>query len=108
MDYVDKYFVYIIWSDKLKKYYVGSSSQPEKRLKEHNYGKANFTSKGIPWKLVYSEQYNSKKEAQERERRIKQMKSKKYIENLRNSLVEHPVEIGSVVPIDRDCQPQTK
>ena len=71
-----------MWSEKIKKFYVGSSSDVNKRLTEHNYGKANFTSKGIPWKLVYSEQFNSKKEDQQRERKIKRMKSKKYIESL--------------------------
>ena len=78
----NSYFVYIIRSEKLDKYYIGSSSNPEKRLAEHNYGKANFTSKGIPWKLVCTESYDSKQEAQKRERHIKSMKSRKYIEQL--------------------------
>jgi putative endonuclease len=82
MDFEEKYFLYIIWSEKLKKYYIGSSANPEKRLSEHNSGKAIFTRKGVPWKMVLTELCSSKKEAQERERYIKRMKSRKYIEDL--------------------------
>ena len=75
----------------MNKYYVGSSENPEKRLAEHNYGKANFTSKGVPWKLMFTELSGSKQEAQKRERYIKRMKSRKYIEQLIDAeLAEHP------------------
>ena len=44
------YYTYILWSEpvpqqpgKLKKYYVGSTSNPEDRLIRHNRGKVNFT-----------------------------------------------------------------
>jgi len=77
-----EYYTYILWSQKLNKYYVGLSSDLQKRLIEHNSGKAKFTSKGIPWSIAYSEKYNSKKEAADRERYIKRMKSRKFIEDL--------------------------
>jgi len=82
MNAEEKYFLYIIWSEKLNKYYIGSSSNPEKRLSEHNIGKANFTRKGIPWQMKYIEQLGSKEEGQKREREIKRMKSRTYIEHL--------------------------
>jgi putative endonuclease len=46
------YFVYIIWIDKLKKFYAGSTQDLANRINEHNKGEAKFTSKGIPWVLI--------------------------------------------------------
>jgi predicted GIY-YIG superfamily endonuclease len=35
----DKYFVYVLWSEKSKRKYVGMTESLENRLKEHNVGK---------------------------------------------------------------------
>ena len=76
--------VYILFSKKLNRYYVGTTNNFTKRLSEHNMGFYNdsFTAKGIPWKeyLVINE-LNSK-QAFKIELHIKTMKSRKYIENL--------------------------
>jgi putative endonuclease len=73
---------YILYSDKLGKYYVGSSIDKDDRLLRHNGGAEKFTSTGIPWRIVYFEEYESILEARRRERAIKRMKSRKYIERL--------------------------
>jgi putative endonuclease len=75
-------FTYILYSEKLNKYYVGSCVNLERRFYEHNIGHSKFTSTGIPWKIVYSEEYPTLTEAKKREAQIKKMKSKKFIENL--------------------------
>jgi putative endonuclease len=75
-------FVYILFSPKLDKYYVGSCTSLERRLYEHNIGHSKFTSLGIPWELKYFEEYLTLPEARQRERKIKSLKSKKYIEKL--------------------------
>ena len=49
------YFTYILFSEKLNKYYIGSSHDVEKRLVRHNRGHTTFTKTGIPWKIAYSE-----------------------------------------------------
>ena len=54
----------------------------ERRLYEHNSGHSKFTSIGVPWRIVHLEEYSTLKEAKARERQIKSMKSKKYIEGL--------------------------
>ena len=76
------YFTYILYSAKLDKYYIGSTDNLERRLKEHNRGKSNFTRTGIPWSLVYSETYETRQEAYHCEMKIKNRKSKEYIEKL--------------------------
>ena len=63
--------VYILYSKSLDSYYVGYTNSIERRVSEHNRKKKKFTDKGIPWKLVYSENFTSKKEAMDREKFIK-------------------------------------
>ena len=81
---MENYFLYIIYSEKLDRYYTGSSSDPDKRLIRHNAGATKSTKSGRPWKLVYKEVYNSRSEAIKRENYIKRMKSKAFISDLIN------------------------
>ncbi len=78
---------YILFSEKLNKYYVGASADLERRLEEHNIGHSIFTSRGIPWRLVYEEKFATMQEAKKREQYIKKQKSRKYIEGLLNKKV---------------------
>ena len=75
-------FVYILFSEKLNKYYVGSTPDLDRRITEHNRGKERFTKTGVPWVLVYKEIFEELKEARKRESYIKKMKSRTFIENL--------------------------
>ena len=65
---------------KLDKYYVGSTINKEDRLAKHNRGAEKFTSLGIPWQMVYFEQFATLREARKRELEIKRKKSRRYIE----------------------------
>ena len=78
--------VYILFSQFLNKYYVGSTPDIDRRLAEHNRGKEKFTKTGTPWLLVYEEMFIDLKEARTRETYIKRQKSRKYIESLINSV----------------------
>lgn len=75
-------FTYIFFSEKLNKYYIGACIYLERRLYEHNIGHSKFTSIGMPWKIVYTEEYPTIADAIKRENQIKRMKSKKYIDDL--------------------------
>ncbi len=57
------FYVYLIFSKKLNKKYIGMTDDLRKRLGEHNSGKSNFTSKGMPWELTYYEVFKNKKDA---------------------------------------------
>ena len=81
-----KYYVYILYSKRRDRYYIGYSHDPESRLEEHNLGATKFTRTGRPWILVYTEDFEDKKSAIHRELEIKKMKSRKYIENLINTM----------------------
>ena len=62
-----EYYVYIIQSDIYNSYYKGYSTNPLLRLERHNNKESNYTSKKVPWKLVYLELYTDKTTALKRE-----------------------------------------
>ena len=74
--------MYIIYSARVNKYYVGACTNLERRLYEHNIGHSTFTSTGIPWELKYTEQFDSLPDSKRREPEIKNRKSRKYIEQM--------------------------
>lgn len=74
---INMYFTYIIQSEESSKYYVGFTSNFESRLKKHNAGEVNSTKYGIPWKMIYSECFESKSKAWKREQQIKKYKGGK-------------------------------
>ena len=52
-------------------YYVGSTENLEERMKLHNSGKGGqFTSRHLPFELVYTEEFDSYAEAFRRERQL--------------------------------------
>ena len=52
-------------------YYVGSTNDLERRLKEHQNGTGcGFTKAHLPVKLVYKEEYTTIEEAYQRERQL--------------------------------------
>ncbi len=79
-------YCYILFSDKLNKYYVGSTTDIARRLEEHNRGKEKFTKTGCPWIIVYSEIFAELSDARKRETYIKKQKSRKYIDKLISSV----------------------
>jgi len=77
------FYVYIIYSQKIDRFYVGYTTNIEIRIHQyHNLGRSNYTSKGIPWELKHFEAFESEIEAMRREKQIKKLKSKKYILSL--------------------------
>ena len=76
------YYTYIIQSQKNGRFYIGSCHDIDIRIRRHNAGATPSTEPGRPWKVVYSESYESNSEALKREKEIKSKKSRKYIEYL--------------------------
>ncbi len=78
---------YILFSKKLNKFYVGATHDNiEQRLEKHNehsYGNQHYTSLANDWELFLSLEANDYPHAIRMERKIKSMKSKSYIKNLK-------------------------
>ena len=73
------FVTYIVYSPKLDRYYIGHTSDLEKRLAEHNAGISTFTSKTTDWVLKFSKSFDSRTDAFKFEMAIKKKKSRKYI-----------------------------
>jgi putative endonuclease len=74
---------YILHSERADKFYVGHTGDDIfQRLRKHNSYHKGFTGKFNDWKIVYTEDFPSKKEAYARERQVKSWKSRKLIERL--------------------------
>ncbi len=84
------YTVYILYSGKLDRYYIGYTSDVQDRLLKHNRMSKGYTSRGIPWDLVYTELFKDKKSAILRERQLKKWKNRERIESLIRAASEHP------------------
>ncbi len=78
------YYCYIIYSEKLDKFYIGETEDLEERLRFHNSGffKNSFTSKTSDWTLIHSISCKSRRQARLIEKHIKEIKSRKYLLNL--------------------------
>ena len=76
-----KFYVYILLSNSLQKYYVGHTEDVEKRIVQHNSGKGNFTSKGVPWGKVIIIDCASKRDAIILENRIKKRGIRRYLQD---------------------------
>jgi putative endonuclease len=105
------YYIYILYSSVSDKFYVGYSTDPQRRLIEHNTKPFNtYTSKHRPWMLkACFECSKDEKETMSIERFIKKQKSRKLLEMLcdstfiPNGALALPIVIGMVrVPHVRD------
>ncbi|MDP2175707.1 MAG: GIY-YIG nuclease family protein [Bacteroidota bacterium] len=77
------FYVYILYSSKIDRYYIGYSENPEKRLKErHNAGLVKSTKNGVPYILLKMKGFETELEAIREEKRLKKMKSRKYLKHL--------------------------
>ena len=71
--------VYILFSEKSSRYYVGQTADIIKRLKRHNQGLVQSTKGSTPWKLVLQIEVLNRSEAVVLERKIKKRGAKRYL-----------------------------
>jgi len=76
------FYIYVLYSQKLEKRYIGSTSDLYKRLREHNTGKSKFTKSGMPWNLIYKEIFHTNSEARVRENFLKSGVGRKFLDDL--------------------------
>jgi len=83
------FFVYVLASKYKSKLitYVGYTNNLKKRLSLHNLGKGAKFTKGRTWKIIYTEKYNTKKKAMQKEYLIK--KNRKFRNLLKKKVYEN-------------------
>ena len=80
-----QYFCYILYSIFRDRYYIGSTSNLDERIKKHNTNHKGFTGKTGDWILKYSEVFSTVEEAEKENWKLRNGK----IGNLlRSSLVQ--------------------
>jgi putative endonuclease len=78
--------VYVLYSVTHSKIYIGFSSDIEKRLFAHNHpGNKGWTKSFQPWTLIYTEVFETKSGAMQREKQLKSSKGRSFIKDLIHS-----------------------
>ena len=80
------FHTYILFSESLKKYYVGSTSHLFQRIEEHNQGKTPFTKTGIPWSLMYAITCDDNSTARDLEAKIKRRGAERFLNSLKENI----------------------
>jgi putative endonuclease len=76
------YFVYVLKSKVDNKRYIGFTDNLERRLSEHNSGKVVSTRNRKPLELIYTEQFENKSEAMNREIFFKSHPGRNYLDSI--------------------------
>ena len=98
------WFVYILHSPSTDHLYVGITTDPDRRLAEHNgKGKkgARYTRKGRPWERVYLEEVPNMVAALKREYRVKRLHRPKKL-----ALIQNGPSLG--VPVKSSRPPRVQ
>ncbi|HNV29241.1 MAG TPA: GIY-YIG nuclease family protein [Cyclobacteriaceae bacterium] len=75
--------VYALYSETHQKIYIGYTSDLIARIASHNsLSDKGYTRKFRPWKVIYSEEIQSKADAMRREKQLKSAKGREFIWNL--------------------------
>jgi putative endonuclease len=75
------YYVYVLQSDRDRKFYVGYTNNIKRRLEEHNKGLVGCTERRYPMRLIYWEGCLNQQDATRREKYLKTSWGKRYIKN---------------------------
>ena len=82
------FIIYILYSKKYDRYYIGQTSDIEKRFNRHNLGYVKSTKKYRPWLLKWSFAVESRSKSMEIESQIKAWKSKDGIKKLIDNQID--------------------
>ena len=75
------YYVYVLLSEKDRKFYTGYSSDLKGRFEEHSKGRVSSTKERLPMRLVYYEACIDEQDARHRERYLKTHHGKLFLHN---------------------------
>lgn len=75
------YKVYILRTAD-QSFYIGQTANIQDRLARHSRGECRYTKSRLPVRLIHIEEYASRGEAMKREKYLKKLKSKQYLETI--------------------------
>ena len=88
------YYVYILYSKKDKKLYVGCTNNLRERIKMHNAGKILSTKFRRPLELIFYEAYKNQKDAFAREKFFKTGWGRNYVKRILNNTLISSKNLG--------------
>jgi putative endonuclease len=76
------FHVYVLYSSKFNKIYIGYSADIKKRFLSHNQlATKGYTVKYRPWVIAFTEQFESKSQAIKREKQLKSSRGRAEVWN---------------------------
>lgn len=77
--------VYVLQSINFDKIYIGFTSNIENRIIAHNHpANKGWTKSFKPWKVIYTEEFETKADAMNREKQLKNGKGREFIHKIIN------------------------
>ncbi len=76
---MDEFFVYIIYSEKFDKYYIGQTNNFNERFERHNNGYEGFTKPYRPWRKILVLEKSNRSDAMDLERKLKNLSKQRLI-----------------------------
>ncbi len=74
------HFIYVLYNRKYHKIYIGYSIDPNRRLQFHNdEDNKGYTKRYQPWEIIYTEEFETMKEALDREKQLKTARGRDFI-----------------------------
>ncbi len=87
------YYVYVLYSSTIDRFYIGVTKNWQRRLDHHNLGLDRWTKRGVPWQLLYFEAYLNKTDAYRREKFLKSGKGRELLKiQLKETLEENKLK----------------
>ncbi len=80
--FTEMFYCYVIYSERIDRYYIGSTEDIGRRLNDHNTGRNPSTKQKGPWVLKWSKEFPTRAEAMVEEKRLKSRKSRTFLEQL--------------------------
>ena len=82
------YYVYILYSYKDRKFYIGFTENLKKRYLEHQQGQVLSTAPRQPTELIFYEAYKNKYDALRREKYLKSSKGKTTLKSMLKEFIK--------------------
>ena len=67
------YYVYILYSEKFDKFYIGQTNDISDRINRHNSGNEKATKPFIPWEMIWVVSKETRSEAMILEKKLKNL-----------------------------------
>lgn len=79
-----KHTIYILFSEKYSNHHIGYTINLEQQLSHHNETGNDWTKNYRPWEVIYTKEFENKKDALKYEKWLKSGVGKKFIKTIKH------------------------